>query len=1331
MKKITGKTRRQRRLMDVKVLYSLESSPHNVMVAYPDRPLGVDIEMESRVRSAFSATSPPASLPTFGHISLKACLGAIYRASPELGLDERKDFTLYAVDPLESARSASQRQHGLVDKHSTRQRLASSGGSATPGSSSSALQAAPISVGKGFWSWVLAEDGEGTSMVMGVVRGQYEEEEELEVTLKLKEAPRRSREQYDSMLKSFYPGSAKPTSRRRHDSGDEGDEEGAAPPPRRRRLEDLRTMSSPPPVTQRIDPRRPSLLGRGRSSPGSDVETPVSQFAIPAATSTENGTNSSSSDVPALQLQLLELLRALQTQSGQSGQDASATARQQSNVKGSSLETLPSTEATTVKTADASQQLAQLLGSAVSSFVPRHHGPSQVTAAPSPVPPRPGPIDGPSPMGELTPGYSGEDVLRGKSPRATSQTPATSKDPDSESSNTANDSAKVRQSKRCYNCGIRGLRSWRFVQLSEEDRADIDSVEGSQVEEDEQARKRTPAGYELRRACNACGKAFLKTGQHREPKGADVPRLPRGRAFEEALANAIALNEISDSEMDELAANHPGLGKRARSGGLGPRTLSGVCERASKRTGLGPCLAPDLASARFKDFVKDSQGRWRTKRSILENPELIATGRPPGRKNGEAQGRSAQRMAAAKAVKQREENAAKMSANSQKPPTVKEADAADQRNAATTSSGPQAAARSHTDTAATSSFRVPRPAGASGPQTSPILPSISARLNTPRGSAKLGGKSGPPSTSQSTYGASHFLLESSPGTALETLLSEGDFDWHEMTNNGPAMPVRRSPRKHPLGTRAAHNPFATEHSESVTDASQANHVEPSAAHENAETPRSARTSGSSLPQSFTEAELFNLITTSPLTRGRLRSGNYELISEMTNDDTIDPTTSSDPLTRSIDRTSRMPSSSTHTTPASHHSSSPSRASDRLTKGRVVMTDKERVGSATRNRSPSQARKAARQARAAHAGATLGPFMGVGPDELGSSDQEDGLPGIGSPTLRPAKRRRRTTPLTTSGGDNEQPDRTSRQSGGQSEQQHLGTPQADAGDQTGVESSRTQVTSRAIPWISGTPFAPFNGPSPASSVAPDVGSSTNFPGTANVSAGSSPADAGMRNDCSTHLQVPTTSASASLKIARRPLPATVEDCPSSSASSSPPDAVSPDWEEMDSASLLELFDDPYGLLARSGIGITPKRDLSPRQKQQLAASLSATPDAINAFFASFASGSPSKIGSQASNAAPISVQQGSSIPAPTFDLSNLASLHHGMAGIPAAPPIDLQDPAIKALLASFATTSDSSLLATPSQTSPSKALPAPSSIHESGSPVASTSSAALHTDHHAP
>lgn len=66
-------------------------------------------------------------------------------------------------------------------------------------------------------------------------------------------------------------------------------------------------------------------------------------------------------------------------------------------------------------------------------------------------------------------------------------------------------------------------------------------------------------------------------------------------------------------------------------------------------------------------------------------------------------------------------------------------------------------------------------------------------------------------------------------------------------------------------------------------------------------------------------------------------------------------------------------------------------------------------------------------------------------------------------------------------------------------------------------------------------------------------------------------------------------SAPPRVARKPLPATVEDAPSSSGGDSPyddDDYMDQEPSPAESGGLFEGFEDPYGLLAASGIGLNP-------------------------------------------------------------------------------------------------------------------------------------------------
>lgn len=74
------------------------------------------------------------------------------------------------------------------------------------------------------------------------------------------------------------------------------------------------------------------------------------------------------------------------------------------------------------------------------------------------------------------------------------------------------------------------------------------------------------------------------------------------------------------------------------------------------------------------------------------------------------------------------------------------------------------------------------------------------------------------SSPPSAYSVPPYLMNSSPGTVMTTLMSEADLDFEEMHMRGARTPqspspLRRSPRKRPHGTHSGVNPYATARAE--------------------------------------------------------------------------------------------------------------------------------------------------------------------------------------------------------------------------------------------------------------------------------------------------------------------------------------------------------------------------------------------------------------------------------------------------------------------------------------------------------------------------------------
>jgi hypothetical protein len=1003
-------------------------------------------------------------------------------------------------------------------------------------------------------------------MVTGVVRGTYEDDdEELEIVLRLKEAVKQSREQYYDLVRAFNPGASdEPAPQPAPDAGTSSAALG------KRKAEETEAPARYAPQRREQSPHR---------SPAT-FAAPLPKQSASEERSGLHAQDQQDATAASTQQQLLQLLQALQ---GQAAGDTRSAA---------SPMDAPALSAAGARINEVLSQLTPAMPSVplpASADSRRNSRRDSVIAT--------------SPMTQMTPGY-GEDELRATSAEAEAppinETAAAKKRRVAAETKAATQKA-LREARACYNCGIRGLRSWRFVHLPQ----GLDAVlykDGSDVRETERGASVDKPQW---RACNACGKYFTKTGMNRPQERVlgDLQGGPRGAAWRAAVAqNGPKLSEDSDEGETEQAAEGLGI-KRARSAGL-PRTLSDVCERDSKRVnagaasaasrGAGPKMAETLEEARLKDFLKDSDGRWRTKRSILENPQGLPPGRPKGCKTGEAKGRSAQRQRLAVARKAEERASSR--------------DGSANRSAMTASSP-------NTSMSATFAHSVP--------QSSPVRPSLAARAVTDGWALQQqhrspAGFSRPQAwmpTPRGRYGAPSYLLDSSPGTALQTLLSEGNDDWSNMAGQPPPTPLRRSPRKNPHGTRATYNPFASDQIEPHSSPTRGDHNQ-------------AARSGHDM--TLDSADLMNMISTSPLTRGRVRSGNYELAA---------PPGTHPALWSSDGPSSANKASSDATSPDSCPGSpSPSRKSRRLPRG--VMSDAAQPGAhtvslnqvrlnsnawdnalgagatptdggrtpadnageptsrRTHGRSPSQDRKAARQARAGHGGpgsSHMGPFMGT--EGFDDAEMDDGGP-CGSPTLGRATRRRRPAAGASLYGAGA---RTSDALGPASSPPMFSEADLGEMDEWGRTASMKEFFPTPSPvkaWTLGEspdmatpadtkPAAGAAAPQQVPTPQPPVIHVSNAPGTSDgaqpstalVSQKNTPAAAPTPVNSLT----PAAAASAVKRVGRRPLPATVEDAPSTSSASSPPEALSPDGEYEDAQSLFDMFDDPYGLLANSGLG----------------------------------------------------------------------------------------------------------------------------------------------------
>ena len=1167
--------------LPVKVLYTLDSHPNSTLVASLGRPTPVQVVSFGRREGEGKAGA------VFGKVTLKTCLSAICIArwvgeratgwnmmthsaalySPELMIDRRQDYILYAVDPIESY-LVSQRRGSASTSTSTRAPDSGSKGKGKgPGAEmgEKERQESAFVVGKGFFTWALAESGDGQSLVHGRLRSEFGEDEDdragssdedngeslegkvLEVSLRLKAASSTSRDQYFDRVKSFQPSSATAPSHSL-DAVSDHVETGVAQSLRKRERE-----SSPGRL------KGSNRMAQSASSPVTASEREHSQ----AGASTNTNT-------PAQQ-QLLHFLQALQAQAASPTSQGTPIDVSQASHKQQPAQVWPHPAVSSHKTggsgmnAASPEVISHLLRSLAapspsttrqdrsphlgqSTALPSHTAPSMNKIAPaesaaSPI------------LGGLTPGYE-VDYLSGPSPAAGSKASVPvsksaeadggevkSKSEAKEASvGVASGSAKVKQrlvgshrSKQCcYNCGLRSQRSWRHLALA--DTTLIRFQEGSITYDH---------GKRLHRACNACGLYFNKYNgisrpehvwkeahrqkreQRKETENKHGDKCKCSTGEERALSPFEVWGEdtADDEGVKKLESSAVARTKQIA------RTLSEACERDINRrmsvcgesesdqdavVGSAPARrVANFEEARLKDYVEDSEGVWRTKRSILENPENRRPGRPKGSKTGKGEGRPRERHLLAR-NRQQEQAAAKSKA---RPMTA-------------SSPGAEPAAKKGEKRARTAA------APWMAPQSSPVRPSMvgGAHAKTP-GSTMT--------TNRARYGAPNYLLDSSPATAFQTVLNEAETDWNALCGLSP----RRSPRKNPHGTHSGLNPYAS----------------------------AAASPGSRRNQST--QDLMKMTSSSPLTRSRVKSGQYHL---------DDVWFSSEGFEFGDKKTS----SSSLTSPGSP-SPSPAHLKNRGVKRKSrhvmlqagqVQSDPVRSGGENGTLlTPEKARKAARQARQAQAAVPnsvvedavvdAGPFMGLGVAETSvahGDDEDEEEAGRGSPTAGRSRRmgQRSSGPSVPSDLDAFSMQASPSSAGVMLDFQQDWTRSTSMRELFPTPSPIKQWTNHANSpstnalWQSPTSWAlkPPT-PSPVKTEMLDEQPGKAQSGTAL-----------MELDRNAPHQL----------IRRKPLPATVEDASSSvnSASSSPME----EEEDDEGGNGMDLLEDPYGLLAASGIGV---------------------------------------------------------------------------------------------------------------------------------------------------
>lgn len=1049
-------------MMDVKVLYTLDTSPHHTMVARLGYRIPVQVVVPTPLSPLDANGGHYARQVRFGRVPLKACLSAVCMASPELMPDDKRDYIIYAVDPEETFRAQQQTTPPRASVRQPSFRDQSDAGPSKLASSSPVRPKESIFVGKGFFNWALEEQGEGDTTVSGRVRSdgrsvryengrEYEEDINiLEVVIKLKESQARNKDRHVSLVRNIS-SHAEPPSRNA--------------PLRASRMPSQLALHSEPdyPTSCDTDMNRDRRLGQAvpvRVRPS----TPAAlQSKAPATASEQTITAMAAAAASNPQaLQLLSILQSLQQRSAQSAPEPAQQAQ---------LETLL-------------QQVAMAL-------VPAQPAADSTSVAESTDEGKKGAKRGLTNKGSRTPANEVDDSV-----------------------SAADASHASEDHKICYNCGAESASTWRNLQLPAGSLVNHPNAERPARRSDRSMSRPEPAngnssddnsaddvpryagqpgpvetdGETRWSACNPCGIYYVKWKYSRPEY---VWRAEHVRKGYKEHTSKVGKRQSTDYETSGSKR------VRAAKSPLPDASTSNPSSQNEKETFINKKLLDR------KPVWDEALGKYRSRRSIRENPSGNRPGRPKG--SGKT-GKTARRASLG-------DNAA---------------------------DSPNASAKKQAE----HDFRAPlppqtkpaQPRTVNFAQSSPIRPSNASRLQSDSALYHLGGMGPLQSPSRDVrFRVPSYLMNSSPGTMMDTLMSEADFDFGSMPsvdmlqtpgtllgNLGGRAPLRRSPRKNPLGTISGQNPYASPGRVSPT---------------------------------FGKARGGPLLSSndSPVTRSRTKSGQDVLHPALfsSSDDVSNP---------------EAKSSSTVTSPASPSLKGKSRAKSQA---KVSLT-RETARRATSAQS-DDADEDDSEDNAPEARLVKGPYQTMGGG--GSSSREGSVPACPrSPSLaRSVRQFARNLSSASIGGS----------AGGGSPASHWS-----------MQNGRAKLASLDLP-----PSSPcFDHPTGESNVAPRMdawGRTASmremFPTPSELdwpSDGSPAADtkarSGMELVAQDRLQVPSV-------VRRRPLPATVEDASSSVSGSSPASSeASPDASD---ANLFDLLEDPYGILAASGFGIDATGALS--------------------------------------------------------------------------------------------------------------------------------------------
>ncbi|KAG2074874.1 hypothetical protein BDR04DRAFT_1092486 [Suillus decipiens] len=165
------------RQLPLRVLYTVNSSPQYILARSPS---SVQVTL---------CPSPSAANAQYGLAPLKACLNAICNSSPELLLDNSRDFSIYVLDPLES-----QSMPAPVDFSQP---------NAASISVSQAAQPRGVAVALGLMSWALTTDESDSVTATGTIITLGTGLDALEVVFALRETKHIQKSHLSDALKSW------------------------------------------------------------------------------------------------------------------------------------------------------------------------------------------------------------------------------------------------------------------------------------------------------------------------------------------------------------------------------------------------------------------------------------------------------------------------------------------------------------------------------------------------------------------------------------------------------------------------------------------------------------------------------------------------------------------------------------------------------------------------------------------------------------------------------------------------------------------------------------------------------------------------------------------------------------------------------------------------------------------------------------------------------------------------------------------------------------------------------------------------------------------------